>query len=224
MTQAIFFDWDGTLVDSLPMLHGAHNHVREAFALPLWDRAEYAKHMFHSTRELYPRIYGERAQEGIDLLYKYITDNHLQQLTLLDGAEDVLVALQQRGVIMGVVSNKRNDVLRREVEHLGWQKYFDVYIGAGVAAMDKPSGAPLIHAMGMHPHGLTIDKMLYVGDTESDLSCAKEAGCPVMFIAHPPVRHDLIEKYRPAVVVNNLAELKEKLIEFLDCGQKKASC
>jgi phosphoglycolate phosphatase len=223
MTKAVFFDWDGTLVDSLPMLHGAHNHVRQTFDLPIWDRDEYMKHMLHSTRELYPRIYGDRAQEGIDILYKYITDNHLDHLSLIDGAEDVLLMLKERGVPMGLVSNKRNDVLRREVEHLGWQKYFDVYIGAGVAAMDKPSGAPLIHALGLHPRGLTIDNILYVGDTESDLSCAKEAGCPVIFITHPPRRDDLIARYNPLHVVNNLLELKEKLIEFLDGAAKKAS-
>lgn len=216
MTKAVFFDWDGTLVDSLPMLHKAHNFVRESFGVPLWSREEYTKHMLHSTRELYPTIYGERAQEGIDLLYGYITDNHLQQLSLIDGAESVLQLLQERGVPMGLVSNKRNDVLVREVEHLGWQKYFDVYMGAGVAKKDKPSGEPLIHALGLHPHGLTIDNILYVGDTESDLSCATEAGCPVAFIVHPPVRTDLIEKYMPRYVVNNLEELKEKLIEYLD--------
>lgn len=223
MTKAVFFDWDGTLVDSLPMLHGAHNFVREAFGHPAWSREEYMKHMLHSTRELYPRIYGERAQEGIDLLYGYITDNHLQHLALIEGAEEVLILLRERGVPTGLVSNKRNDVLRREVEHLGWQKYFDVYMGAGVAVRDKPSGAPLLHALGLHPRGLTIDNILYVGDTESDLACATEAGCPVAFIVHPPRRDDLICQYRPQYVVNNLSELKESLIDFLDGPFKKAS-
>ena len=223
MTKAIFFDWDGTLADSLPMLFKAHNHVREQFALPLWTREEYAAHMLHSTRELYPRIYAGRAQEGIDLLYRYITENHLQQLTLIEGAESVLQLLQERGVPMGLVSNKRNDVLRREVEHLGWEKYFDVYIGAGVAEKDKPSGAPLLYALGLHPRGLNIDHILYVGDTESDLACAEDAGCPVAFIVHEPRRDDLIARYRPRYVVNNLTELKEKLIDFLGDAGKIAS-
>lgn len=215
MTKAVFFDWDGTLVDSLPLLYASHNHVREKLGFPLWSMEEYLDALVFSTRELYPRLYGERAQEGQDLLYSYIIENHLQQITLLEGAEDVLKALQERGIPMGLVSNKRNDVLRREVEHLGWEKYFDIYMGAGVAKKDKPSGEPLIYALGLHPRGLTIDQIIYVGDTESDLSCAKEAGCPVAFIRHTRKGQELIEKYRPAYVVNDLHELKDVLIKHV---------
>lgn len=221
--KAVFFDWDGTLVDSLPLLHKAHNHVREAFGYPLWSREEYMKHMLHSTRELYPAIYGKRSQEGIDLLYSYITENHLREMKLLDGAEDVLKYLLDAGVPTGLVSNKRNDVLRREVEHLGWEKYFGIYMGAGVAVKDKPSGAPLLHALKGHARGETLTDILYVGDTESDLSAAREAGWTAAFVVHAPRRDDLIEKYKPAYIVNNLAELKEKLIEYLAAPAVKAS-
>lgn len=223
MTKAVFFDWDGTLVDSLPLLFSAHNHVRTHLGYPLWSMEEYLDALVYSTRELYPRLYGDRAQEGQDTLYQYISDHHLAQISVIDGAEDVLITLKNRNVPMGLVSNKRNDILRREVEHLGWQKYFDVYMGAGVAAKDKPSGAPLLHALGLHPHGLTIDQILYVGDTESDLACAKDAGCPVAFIRHTRKEDDLIEKYRPAYVVDHVSELQQVLIKYLETPVQKAS-
>ena len=92
-----------------------------------------------------------------------------------------------------------------------------------VAAKDKPSGAPLLHALGLHPHGLTIDQILYVGDTESDLACAKDAGCPVAFIRHTRKEDDLIEKYRPAYVVDHVSELQQVLIKYLETPVQKAS-
>lgn len=213
--KAVFFDWDGTLVDSLPMLHAAHNHVRETYAMPLWDREEYMKHMLYSTRELYPRIYGERAPHAIETLYEFIKENHLNHITLIDGAEDLLESLAMKGIPMGVVSNKRDDVLKREVEHYGWEKYFGVYIGAGVAEKDKPSGAPLLYALDKHPTRPPIDNVIYVGDTESDLACAAEAGCPIVFLPHAPRAEELISQYRPAYVARNLAELKVALMEYL---------
>ena len=215
MFKGIFFDWDGTLVDSLPLLYGAHNHVRGHLGVPLWTREEYFAAVVYSTRELYPRIYGDRAAEAQDILYSYIKENHLEGLSLLDGSEDLVRTLHDLGIPMGVVSNKRNDVLRREVEHLGWGQYFGVYNGAGVAALDKPSGVPLVHALAQHPEKLAIKDILYVGDTESDLSCAREAGCKVAYIQHPPGRPDLIEKYKPDIVVAKLDELKKILIESL---------
>ena len=39
----IIWDWDGTLVDSLPLIFMAHNHVREMMSLPLWTREEFQK-------------------------------------------------------------------------------------------------------------------------------------------------------------------------------------
>ncbi len=213
--KGIFFDWDGTLVDSIPLLFSAHNYVREQMDLSPWSFEEYAKALLYSTRELYPKIYGERAQEAQDMLYNFIHANHLEQLQLLDGAEDLVLHLGGLGVPMGIVSNKRDDVLKKEVEHLGWNKYFGVYNGAGIAKKDKPAGDPLIYALGLHPHAGTLKEIIYVGDTESDLGAAAEAGWPVIFIDHKAGQEGLISRYRPKHVVKNLAELKEKLIEFI---------
>lgn len=214
--KSVFFDWDGTLVDSLGFLFKAHNKVREMLGYPLWTRAEYAENVIYSTRKLYPRIYGKRSDEAREMLYTYIADNHIDNIEVIDGAEAMLKALHARGVPMGVVSNKRHDVLRREVEHLGWESYFGVYNGAGAAAADKPSGVPLLHALNEYPGGLDVAHAIYVGDTESDLSCAREAGCPVVFIRHLPESDALIAKYSPLYVVEKLPELQEKLIKFLD--------
>lgn len=213
--KGVFFDWDGTLVDSLPLLFAAHNHVREAMGLMKWTQDEYAKAIVYSTRELYPKIYFERAQEAQDRLYAYITENHIKEMKVLEGAEDIVEYLVKHDVPIGIVSNKRHDVLRREVEHLGWHTHFDVYNGAGVAKFDKPSGEPLLHALREHTSGVGIEDVIYVGDTESDLSCAKEAGCPVIFIRHGKNAEALIAQYKPAYVVDTLAELKQKLIEIL---------
>lgn len=213
--KGVFFDWDGTLVDSLPLLFAAHNHVRGELGHPLWTREEYAKAIVYSTRELYPKLYGERSQEAQDMLYAYIKENHLKQMKILEGADEVVAYLAKHNVPMGIVSNKRHDVLRREVEHLGWHQHFGVYNGAGVARLDKPSGEPLLHALREHGQGLAASDIIYIGDTESDLSCAREAGCPIIFIRHGNDHEDLISRYKPEFVVDTLPELKEKLIEIL---------
>ncbi len=213
--KSVFFDWDGTLVDSLSLLFSAHNHVRETLGYPLWTREEYAKALVYSTRELYPKLYAERALEAQEMLYAFIHANHLKHLRLIDGAKELLEAVVATGAPMGLVSNKRNDVLRREVEHLGWEKYFDVYLGAGVAEKDKPSGAPLLYALAHHSAKPQIEHVLYVGDTESDLGCAQDAGCKVAFLMHEPHRHDLVAKYAPAYTAHNLADLKDRIMEYL---------
>ncbi len=214
--KSIFFDWDGTLVDSIPLLFAAHNYVRVEMGLAPWSQQEYFQFILYSTRELYPKIYGKDAVKAQEMLYKYISDNHLQNLQTIDGAEDILIELLGRGVPMGIVSNKRHDALEREIKHLGWDKYFGCWVGAGEAARDKPEADPLILALSRHSVPLDIKNVLYVGDMESDLGCAAKAGCACAFLTHQPTTGDLVGRYKPAYTAANLSELKEKLIRFLD--------
>ncbi len=216
--KAVFFDWDGTLVDSIPLLFSAHNHVRGAMGKDAWSKDEYRAAMLSSTREIYPKIYGEDAGKAQDMLYAFIFENHLKELRVLDGAKEVVQSLAALNVPMGVVSNKRDDVIKREIEHLGWNKFFSVYNGAGLAAKDKPSGAPLLHGIAQHPEKLTIHDVVYVGDTESDLGCAQDAGCPCVYIRNELFKPELVDKYKPIHVVHDLFELKEVLISLVSKG------
>jgi phosphoglycolate phosphatase len=215
MTKAIFFDWDGTLVDSLGLLINAHNHVRAAHGFPLWSKEEFFGAVTYSSRELYPKIYGDKSDEAQKMLYAYIEEHHLAHLEVMDGAEDLLKELQSRYVPMAVISNKRNDILVREVEHLGWQNYFGLCMGAGIASKDKPNGAPIFHALENHPDKPSVQDLLYVGDTETDLKTCADAGCKCAYIRQDGRNEGLVDLYKPLIVVNNLLELKGKLIHYL---------
>ncbi len=215
MKKAVFFDWDGTLVDSLTLLITAHNHVRAAYGLPLWSKEEFFGAVTYSSRELYPKIYGENSDAAQAMLFSYIKEHHLDHVSIMDGAKDLIEDLKARGIPMAVISNKRNDILVREVEHFGWQDYFGVYMGAGIAAKDKPSGEPLRYALSKHPVSLTMADLIYVGDTETDLRTCQDAGVTCAYIRQEGRSEGLIDVYQPAIVVDNLQELREKLAGFL---------
>jgi phosphoglycolate phosphatase len=98
----------------------------------------------------------------------------------LPGAADALAALKGAGIYLGVVSNKRGDLLRREADHLGWTPHFGRLVGAGDAVRDKPDPAPV--AMALRPAGIAPGREVwFVGDTGIDMACARNAGCiPVL--------------------------------------------
>ena len=76
---------------------------------------------------------------------------------------------------MGVVSNKQGPLLRAEALHLGWDRHFGPLIGAGDAAADKPSPAPILmalDALGLSP----APDIWYIGDTALDMQAARAAG------------------------------------------------
>lgn len=87
--KAVFFDWDGTLVDTCGMVLDAHNHVRKIHNLPLWEAEDIFGRVSRSARETYPKIYGDRAAEAQKQLYEFVDKHHLEYLEVLDGASAI---------------------------------------------------------------------------------------------------------------------------------------
>lgn len=211
--SAVFFDWDGTLVDSLPALYKSHNHVRARLGFPLWSLEEYRTHMYRSSLDLYPDLYKDKAEAALAYLYEFFEANHLKELSVIGGALPLLQKLKESGYIMGLISNKKHHYLLREVEHLGWQDYFSVVIGAGHAGQDKPHAAPL--QMALRHTGYTACKktIWYIGDTRTDIETARNAGCASVLLLHGEDKDHLIGSYNPDHVFDNFEDLEKAMLQ-----------
>lgn len=170
--KAILFDWDNTLVNTWPVIHKALNMTMRFMKHEEWT-LEYVKATVKkSMRDSFPDLFGndwKKAAEHYQQSYRSI---HLQELNVLDGAEEVLKALKKTDWFIGIVSNKKGPSLRREIDHLGWGDYFSVAIGSEDSAYDKPHPAPVIEAM--KNTAITAGAHIwFIGDTAIDLECAQ---------------------------------------------------
>lgn len=205
--KAVFFDWDGTLADTAQMVVDAHNHVRTLYNKPLIGFDDIFGKVTKSAREAFPEIYGEEhALRAEEELYKFTREKRFDYLKPLPGAVELLEFLAGTGIPVGVVSNKRHEGLGQEIEGLNWNKYISIYVGAGQASEDKPSAAPLLLALDRLGVGLQPSEILYVGDTEADLLCARNAGSPCVFVPHTYGKRALYEVYKPLHMFDTLDE------------------
>ena len=218
--KAVLFDWDGTLVDTCGMVLDAHNHVRKIHNLPLWEAEDIFGRVSRSARETYPKIYGDRAAEAQKQLYEFVDKHHLEYLEVLDGASAILGSLAEKNIPVGVVSNKRHEVLLKEITQLGWDRYIKAAVGAGEAEEDKPSAQPFRLAMRRVDEALTPRDILYVGDTETDMLCARNTGVECVYIHHGNPRAVLLETYAPSFSCANLSELQD----YLSASLEKKAC
>lgn len=183
---AILFDWDNTLIDSWHAIQDAQNHTFAAFGMAPWSLAETKERVRGSMRDTYPQLFGERWLDAGRIFYQRFAERHLETLTPLPGAAELLEELWSGGVALAVVSNKKGDYLREEADRLGWQPWFHRLVGAFDAARDKPAIEPVLLALedtGIAPGG----DVWFVGDADIDLECAKNAGCvPVLVRGEPP--------------------------------------
>lgn len=210
---AVIFDWDGTLVDSLDFVFDAHNHVRNHFKLAPWTRDEFKVYMKHSSKDIYPSIYGDKAEDAFRVLVKFSEDNYASYVKAFDGTAETLDALRKAGIRTSIVSNMRHDILQKQVDHLGLRHYFEVVAGAGYAPRDKPAPDPLLQVLS--EMGLQAGPgILYVGDTETDLLCAMSAKCPVGFLTHGLNQDSLIKTYQPNMVMKNIKDFYRMALTF----------
>lgn len=178
--RAVVFDWDNTLVDTWPIIHEALRQTFLAMGMEPWPLEQTVKRVRKSMRDSFPEVFGEDWHKAAEVYQQHYRTNQLS-LTALPGAEAVIRAVRQAGLMSVVVSNKRGPNLRREIEHLGWGEWFDNIVGADDAAHDKPFADPVLLAFAGSEVKPAAD-VWFVGDSEVDLECARNTGCtPLLY-------------------------------------------
>jgi len=194
LPKAMYFDWDGTLVDSYEFLKSAHNNVKAQLGLEPFADDEF-RYYFGKPREyIYETVYGDQAAKAWELFDIYVQAHHATELKAMDRAQNLLETLVDLNIVCGVVTNKRASLVRAEVEFYGWAEHFATVVGAGEAAEDKPSDAPLRLALSQSGDFAAQD-IWFIGDSEADAACAQKFGCPFILIHETPESLEWFKKY-----------------------------
>jgi phosphoglycolate phosphatase len=188
--QAVLFDWDGTMVNSLGSIYATYNRVRDHFGEPHFSEAEAHKIATIGTaKDSFTKLYPndpEKVKTAIEVWYRHIPELREANLQFMPGIEAVVTSLHQAGVKMGIVTNMNHDYAMHEVNDvMKMGMYFPVIVGAGAAPRGKPSPDPIYVAL--EKLGLartSASTVWFVGDMEPDQRAARAAGCP--FILYDP--------------------------------------
>jgi phosphoglycolate phosphatase len=209
--KAILFDWDNTLADTWPIIHKSLHHTFTEMGKEPWTFEETKEKVHRSMRDAFPGIFGDRWEKASDLYQSFFRANHLNDLAVLEGALDVLEHLHKdEGIYVALVSNKTGENLRKEVTHLGWDKYFQKVVGAKDAAADKPAPEP-IH-MALEGSGIKPDEHVWlIGDSVTDLECAHNAGITPIFYGDANPKEPRFSHCPPKKHLKNHRELLEFL-------------
>lgn len=206
LPEAILFDWDSTLVSSFQIIKKSINKALTYFGEQAWSDDEVRKHTQLSAKDGLPLMFGDRWPKALEIF----TECYQQNADLLDplpGSLSLLQTNQRLNIPMAIISNKRAEILRQEVNQLGWEAFFQVVIGSGDLAEDKPSPMPVHHVLGKMGL-LASPNIWFVGDAPVDWRCAEASGClPI------PIGVDVEEtKNYPQNVVNCM-ELEKILLK-----------
>jgi phosphoglycolate phosphatase len=94
---------------------------------------------------------------------------------------ETLRALRGRGARLGVVTNKLTRFTLPLLDALELDQWFDCVVCGDTAAQPKPAADPALHAGRLL--GVSMPDTLFVGDSDTDVACARAAGCAVVCVA-----------------------------------------
>ncbi len=178
----VVFDWDGTLVDTVPVLKKAYEYTFKSMKLP---EVSYAKIRElagqRSDKTLFQKVFGDEAAEPAKkVLYGFIKAHHLALLKPIKGAEDILRYCNEHNIKCHILTKKNRPFLDDEMNLLGWEQYFDRVIGSGELKHDKPHpDACAALFQGQPP---PTREMLVLGDGDSDVVMARVWGCQAVIL------------------------------------------
>jgi phosphoglycolate phosphatase len=173
--EAILFDWDGTLVDSLGAFHRANARVMDAFGLP-FDEAVYRRHYVPDWRLMYIRlgIPGERLDEANELWHATFATG--TDVVAFDGATAALRALRDDGAKLGIVTAGDRTIVVPQLERTGLAEFLPIRVFGDDLPVHKPDPAPLRLALRMLDLEDRPEAAAYVGDAPTDMRMAAAAG------------------------------------------------
>lgn len=176
--DAVIFDLDGTLLDTLDDLRNSVNASLAEYGLPLRTLAEVRAFVGNGVRNLMIRAVpgGEDNPlfEDIFDCFKRHYSNHCNDMTgPYTDIMNLLKELDERKIRMGIVSNKLDPAVK-ELTDIYFGQYIQASVGETENVARKPEPDMVIRVM--MELGVAPDHVLYVGDSDVDIQTAKNAG------------------------------------------------
>ena len=182
MVNALVFDLDGTLIDTMADIAAAMNRTLEAFALSPQPLSVYQKLIGGGSRNMVENL----VPEGMDkqqVFEHYLADykQNLQVATqAYPGVHEALRHFQQAGIKLAVVTNKYHQQAQALLKSLFADIRFDAVQGVTDELPKKPHPQMVYSALAQMDS--QAGECLYIGDTATDIKTAQAAGIPVVYV------------------------------------------
>ncbi len=176
--KAVLFDLDGTLIDTAVDMIGALKEMVQLHGLEFGNPETYYKQFItHGSVAIVRSVFAANDDQIDDLKQQYL-DIYRRRLTsssdLFAGMQPVLAALQQAGIVWGIVTNKPAQLTHPLVCAVQALSGHAVVVCADEVGIGKPDPRPLQRAL--EQLQVSADQCWYIGDARTDVQAARAAG------------------------------------------------
>lgn len=194
--KAVFFDMDGTLIDSEMFYFRAWVDVLKRFGLHFTAEEWLEQMAGQTTQQVYgllETVYG--LQEPWESFLQQVKDAvvlqyQVDRVDLMPGVVELLEDLRARGIRMAVVTSSFQHVAIRHLQSLGILDFFEFLITRDDVENPKPHPEPYLKAL--LKMGVTCEEAVALEDSVPGTQSVRDAGLYCIAVQpHPKLRAQL---------------------------------
>ncbi len=178
-TEAVFFDLDGTLIDTAPDMGGALNTLLVAHGRPPVAEALYRPQVSHGSIELlklgFPELNPNTQLNDLRIEFlKTYERNIAVDSKLFEQMDTVLTTLENNNIQWGIITNKPEHLTLKLLDQLNLTSRCCSVIGADTTTHAKPHPAPM--RLACQQSNVNPERCLYIGDALRDIQAGNAVG------------------------------------------------
>lgn len=215
--EAVIFDLDGTLGDTMPVCYAAFRAAFHEFLGRSYSDDEIRAMFGPSEEGVIRRLVPDRSEGCLQAFLAAYEREHQQRATCFAGVEGALRLLKASGVRLGIVTGKGPRSAEISLRHLGLTPYFDALEAGSPEGGIKPQAILRMLAGWAIPP----ERAAYVGDLPYDVWAAKEAGVlPLAAAWAPGSDASALAAAEPQAVFATVEAFAQWLGEYLCAGTR----
>lgn len=209
MYEAVIFDLDGTLLDTLEDLADSVNEMLRNFSCPERSLAEVRQFVGNGMKKLVERSVPEDFDiKNFDSAYELFrlsySRNMRNKTRPYDGILECLGTLRENGIKTVVTSNKNDDAVKNLCrEYFG--DLITLAVGAKEGVPSKPDPEMVFSAM--KEIGAEKEKCIFAGDSDTDILTAKNAGLKSVGVLWGFRDRNILERAKADFIISSPEEI-----------------
>lgn len=207
--RLVFYDLDGTLVDSFEDIANALNFALRTLGLPEHSVARVKTFVGRGITRLVELGLGtenlRRLNEALPLVSEYYKSHAAETARVYPGVLETLSQSHGLGISQVVLTNKPQDIAVRTCELAGITPFVDQVRGESPGRPLKPDPQSALEAL--QELGVAAAESAIVGDGQPDVELGQAAGLYVIGCTWGVSTRDEMKKYGADAVIDAMSEI-----------------
>lgn len=211
--RAVFFDLDGTLVDSAIDIYLSINSALAELGRPpvteqqvrLWVGRGAAQLVHCVLKHQQVTVDPQQQHALVEVFLRHYQKNVCVDSRIYDGVLPFIAACQAKGLALACITNKPYQPAHDLLQALNILSPFQLLLGGDSLTHRKPHPESLLHAL--HYFDLKPHQALMIGDSRNDVEAAHAAGMQCYALTYGYNHGEPIEDCKPDLILDSLQQL-----------------